>query len=335
MFSLDRYTALRHGAGLLDRSSRGRLSLTGRDRRAYLQGLLTNDIVALNSGTGCHAAYLTAQGRMIADMRVFEVGAALLVDMVGSVTATVQEKWEQFIFSEEVQITNFSTGTAQLGVYGPKAATVTEAALGTTDLQAMVVNANRTVEFDGASAIVLRSDDLGIKGFDIVIPAEHRVALAARLRSAGAMDVGVEAAEVLRIEAGRPLFHVDMDEQTIPLEAGIEDRVISLTKGCYVGQEIIIRMLHRGHGRVAKRLMGLTFEPEAAVPARGDRLRSGDRDVGAVTSAVSSPALGRPIALGYLHRDFLEPGTAVQVNDAVARVTALPFLTIPEQGPES
>ena len=102
-----------------------------------------------------------------------------------------------------------------------------------------------------------------------------------------------------------------MDEDTIPLEAGIEDRAISLTKGCYVGQEIIIRMLHRGQGRVARRLVGLALDPSATVPAKGDAIRVGDRQVGAVTSATHSPALERPLAMGYVHRDFTEPGTAV------------------------
>lgn len=328
MFSLDQYNALKDGAGLLDRSSRGRLSLTGVDRRAYLQGLLTNDILALGPGTGCYAAYLTAQGRMIADMRLFEIGDALLVDMAGAVTTAVRDLWDQFIFSEDVQIADVSAGTAQIGVYGPRAAQALEAALGLTDLEALPLYGNRRIDELGASPlhlIVLRSDDIGVDGFDLVVPVERKDEIAARLRAAGVMDVGHDTAEVCRIEAGRPLFAVDMDEQTIPLEAGIEDRAISLTKGCYVGQEIIIRMLHRGHGRVARRLVGLTFDAGAPVPARGDRLRAGDREVGLITSAALSPALGRPIALAVLHRDFTEPGAVVHANDAPATVTRLPF----------
>jgi folate-binding protein YgfZ len=144
--------------------------------------------------------------------------------------------------------------------------------------------------------------------------------------------IGVSAAtaEVCRVEAGRPLFHKDMDESTIPLEAGIEDRAISLTKGCYVGQEIIIRVLHRGHGRVARRLSGLAFDPSAPVPMPGDRIRSGEREIGVITSAVCSPALERPIALGYVHRDFSSPGMEVAVvrGDQLlaAVVVATPFV---------
>lgn len=327
MFSLDQYNALKDGAGLLDRSSRGRLRLTGVDRRAYLQGLLTNDILALGPGTGCYSAYLTAQGRMIADMRLFEIGDALLADMAGAVTTAVCDRWDQFIFSEEVQIADVSAGTAQFGVYGPRAAQALEAAFGLVALEALPLYGNRRIDAPGAGAldIVLRSDDVGVDGFDLIVPVERKEEVAGRLRATGAIDVGPDTAEVCRIEAGRPLFAVDMDEHTIPLEAGIEDRAISLTKGCYVGQEIIIRMLHRGHGRVARRLVGLAFDAGAPVPARGDRLCAGDREAGLITSAALSPALGHPIALAVLHRDFTEPGAVVHANDAPAIVTRLPF----------
>jgi folate-binding protein YgfZ len=117
-----------------------------------------------------------------------------------------------------------------------------------------------------------------------------------------------------------------MDEETIPLEAGIESRAISFTKGCYVGQEVIIRVLHRGHGRVAQKLVGLLMEPGQAVPAPGTTLQADGKDVGVVTSSAESPALGRPIALAYLKRDFIAPGTQVQLRAGMASVVALPFV---------
>jgi len=339
MFSLDQYRALHEGAGLVDRSSRGRLALTGADRRAYLQGLLTNDIAALAPGTGCYAAYLTAQGRMIADMRLFETGQALLVDLDGSLADAVRARWSQFIFSEDVEVADVSDTTAQLGVYGPRAAAVlaTGLAAGRQSgeeespdagcLESMPLHGSVSRLFRGASVVVLRSDDVGVMGFDVVVPSNLKDDVIAVLRQAGSTDVDPETAEVARVEAGRPLFLADMDTDTIPLEAGIEDRAISLTKGCYVGQEIIIRVLHRGHGRVARRLVGVTFDPSAAVPVKGARLRAGDREVGTITSAVASPALGRPIAIASVHRDFVEPGTVLSTADAAATVTALPFVS--------
>jgi folate-binding protein YgfZ len=132
-------------------------------------------------------------------------------------------------------------------------------------------------------------------------------------------------AETLRIETGVPRFGRDMDEETIPLEAGIESRAISFTKGCYVGQEVIIRVLHRGHGRVARKLVGLTIDG-SDVPQPGTRIASGDREIGEVTSSTMSPALQRPIALGYVHRDFVEPGTNVTIGTVGAHVAPLPFV---------
>lgn len=337
MSSADQYHALRHGAGLIDTSAaRGRLRLTGADRRAYLQGLLTNDILALGPGMGCYAAYLTAQGRMIADMRVFELGDALLVDLDATVAPSVRDKWEMFIFSEDVSVEDRSSATVELGIYGPHAARVlsdafaaeqaTPAPPSSEQLESMPVYACASLAFQGGAAIVLRSDEAGVMGFDVIIPAAAGDPLSARLRTAGAVVVGADAVEVCRVESGRPRFGIDMTEDTIPLEAGIEDRAISLTKGCYVGQEIIIRVLHRGHGRVARRLVGVSLDASAEVPPRGTLIRSAERDVGAVTSAVQSPALGRAIALGYVHRDVTTPGTALSVDGRPATVAALPFV---------
>ena len=339
MSLLDQYHALRRSAGILDRSARGRLLLTGADRRGYLQGLLSNDIDALVPGSGCYATYLTAQGRMIADMRVFETGEAVLVDLDGTTAQAVADRWSQFIFSEDVQVQNISASTAQIGVYGPRAADALVAAFNdgpppgeplpdARHLRSLPVYANTRWGFHGGPVSVLVSDDIGVMGFDVIVPVKDKDEVSTLLHGAGAIDAGMDAAEICRIEGGRPLFHTDMDEDTIPLEAGIEDRAISLTKGCYVGQEIIIRVLHRGHGRVARKLVGVALDPGGAAPSRGDRIMSGGRDVGSITSAVESPALGRPIALGYAHRDFVQPGTALEIAGVPASIAALPFVPV-------
>ncbi len=345
MISLEQYRALRDGVGFVNRSARGRLRLTGADRRDYLQGLLTNDIAALSPGTGCYACLLTAQGRMIADMYVIETGDAVLMDLERAVTARVGEHLAQFVFSEDVEVTDVSESTAQLGIFGPDAAHIVSrvfesrgSAPTTAALESLRVLENRTwnwsapPEHSTSPVILVRRDDLGGLGFDVWIGAEHSDALAAALRGAGALAVDPEVADVCRIENGRPLFGRDMTTDTIPLEAGLEDRAISLTKGCYVGQEIIIRVLHRGQGRVARRLVGLTLDPMANAPASGSTIRADDREIGLVTSAARSPALGRPIALGYVRRDFAEPGIAVTVVNGdqamPAVVTQLPFVGV-------
>jgi tRNA-modifying protein YgfZ len=336
----DDYRVLRQGAGIVDRSGRGRLTITGADRRSYLQGLLSNDIEALVEGSGCYATYLTAQGRMIADMRVFETGRSLIVDLDAALAESIAARWSQFVFSEDVQIANHSGSTAEVGVYGPAAARVAAEAIAGEDdgqarqieetLRATPVYANRAWNLAGVQVYVLASDEVGVRGFDLVVPSGIKEDVIALLRRAGGVPVGPAAVEACRIEGGRPRFRVDMNEDTIPLEAGIEDRAISLTKGCYVGQEVIIRVLHRGHGRVVRKLVGIVLEPGAAVPSAGDKIFSGDREVGAITSAVGSPGLGRPIGLGYVHRDFAQPGTSVTIDRVHATVTQLPFVPLDE-----
>src|SRR5207249_3648523 len=134
----------------------------------------------------------------------------------------------------------------------------------------------------------------GEPGFDLFVDRSAADAVRKTMHAAGAVELDAATAEALRIESGTPLFHRDMDEETIPLEAGIESRAISFSKGCYVGQEVVIRVLHRGHGRVARRLVGITLGGDR-VPASGATARASDRDVGQVTSAAWSPALQKPI----------------------------------------
>jgi folate-binding protein YgfZ len=334
MFSAEQYRQLREGVGLVSRPDRGLLSFAGADHADFLQGQLTNDVAALEAGTGCYAALLTANGRMIADMRVFETGDRLLMDVGADQAASLRERFDQMIFTEDVRVEDVSAAFRQLGVYGPGAARMIEKASGDAGLaqalEGLALHSSRDLAIGQAKSLIVRSRELGVDGFDLFVPAAVDAAVLENLLASGAALVDRETAEVTRIEAGHPLFHVDMDEETIPLEAGIEDRAISQTKGCYVGQEIIIRVLHRGHGRVAKRLVGLTLAAGAPVPTRGDAIVAGDKPIGSVTSATLSPALGRAIALGYVHRDSATPSTRLTIgpgggHDAV--VTALPFVS--------
>jgi folate-binding protein YgfZ len=330
------YQAARQRAAWIDRSSRGRLVVSGKDRASYLQGLLTNDIVALTAGSGCYAAYLTPQGRMISDLWVYELGDVILLDLPSVETKnTVLEKLDQFIFSEDVQLGDVTEVFAQIAVIGPASSQVVGALLAesATGLAALTEHACLRGSIAGGSAIVTRITDTGEPGFDVYVEKARLMALTTGLAAAGLTEVDKDTADILRVEAGVPLFHRDMDEDTIPLEAGIEARAINMNKGCYVGQEVIVRVLHRGHGRVAKKLEGLTLEGDA-VPSTGAAITNGDQEIGKITSAVRSPALDRPIALAYLHRDFLQAGTKVTVGTANAVVTALPFVTTDSSQPD-
>jgi folate-binding protein YgfZ len=318
------YAAVRSGAGLIDRSGTGRILLTGADRRSYLQGLLTNDIAALTPGTGCYAAMLTAQGRMMTDMRVLELGDGVLLGLPRQVTAAIRDHLDRFIFSEDVKVEDVTAAGAELGVYGPGALDVLAKA-GVEGAAPPALFQNVSTRIAGVDAVIVRSDEAGVAGYDVIVDASNLEAVTAALLAAGAVRVSDADAEAVRIESGRARFGVDMDADTIPLEAGLEERAISRSKGCYVGQEVIVRVQDRGHGRVAKRLVGLTFAAAAPVPATEARIVSGEREIGRVTSATWSPALARPVALGYVHRDFVEPGTQVVADGATAAVTALPL----------
>jgi tRNA-modifying protein YgfZ len=322
------YRAARHRAASIDRSDRGRILVTGTDRASYLQGLLTNDIAALREGTGCYAAYLTPQGRMISDLYLYELGDAILIALPRHAKDAVLTKLDRLIFTEDASVRDVTDAFSEVAMVGPAAADAAGAIIGnaaSAQIRALAEHGNVRVDFDGSPAIVTRITDTGAQGFEIYVERAKAEDLRSRLDAAGVVPVDAETAETLRIEAGVPVFGRDMNEETIPLEAGIEGRAVSFTKGCYVGQEVIVRVLHRGHGRVARKLVGLTIDGNR-VPSAGAPVRAGDREAGQVTSSALSPALDKPIALAYVHRDFVEPGTLVSVDGARAAVTGLPFV---------
>jgi len=277
MFSLDGYRALRTDGGVARRTDRGVLTITGADRAAWLQGLVTNDVASLAPGETRYAAYLTPQGRMITDLNVTSRADRLLLDVPAPLAASLRERLDGLIFAEDAQVLDSSATLEVWSSIGPN---------------------------DGAIT-------------DVIVEAgqPHGVSYP---------EINLDTFEVVRIERGLPRFLADMDTETIPLEAGIEDRAISFTKGCYVGQEVIVRVTHRGGGRVAKKLVRWKADPSAAVvPLSGARIFSEARDIGRLTSAAFSPGREAVVGLGYVHRDFVDPGTEVTVvwNDSRSKVT--------------
>ena len=346
MTALEPYRAARRGAAFIDLSARGRLVLTGADRASYLQGLLTNDVAALPPGEGCYSAYLTPQGRMIADMAVVNLGDELLLDVDAGVTAVLLERLREFVFTEDVTVEDRTAAWTALAVHGPEAAGIAAslarpaedgAPLGADALGRRPEYRQWSGRFGDAPVTVVRSDEIGEVGFVLYAETPAAPPLARALAGAGAAELDAETFALLRLEAGRPAFPADMNETTIPLEAGIESRAVSQTKGCYVGQEVIVRILHRGQGRVARRLVGLRFDRGDSPPDAGAALLAADRPdaeaVGAVTTARRSPALGRPIALGYVRRELAAAGTKLVATDGDRRLPAVvserPFLPLP------
>jgi folate-binding protein YgfZ len=305
------------------RRERGILRVTGRDRIEWLNGLLTNDLKSREGPRAVPALWLTPQGRMIADFVVLEVGTETWLDLPAPLAAVLAERLDRMIFAEDARVADASGELASTAIYGDDAIELLRqvAGSGAADPAALAV-----VGAPLGDGVVVYTHALasGLPGVHVYQP--HRDAeLFEHAMSASRRRMDDAEAAVLRIERGIPEFLVDIGEETIPLEAGL-DEVISHTKGCYVGQEIIVRIRDRAHGRVARKLVGLRF-PGGTAPHVPQGVMSDRRHAGRVTSAALSAAAGGPIGLATLLRDFTEPGAPVVLEDGTpAVVAALPFL---------
>jgi folate-binding protein YgfZ len=321
---VSQYRITAEGAGWAAKASRGRLRFDGRDGRAFLQALVSNDVASLAAGQGVYAVYLTPQGRMLADLRLYHRGDYLLADVPSGEAAALAARFDGLIFTEDVRVTDVSDRFGQLTVVGSAAdeAIARAFSFGVEDVRALPVLSQLRVP----GGFVARTDDADRPSFDLFVEpagdAGSQAAIVRDLEEAGAAPISADVLEGLRIAAGRPAFGQDMTHETIPLEAGLLDRAISTTKGCYVGQEVIVRVLHRGGGRVVKRLVRLVIRGDAGPrPEPGAAIFDDGREVGALTSVALSPAQDGIVALGYVHRDSAEPGRSLTIRES-AGVTA-------------
>lgn len=326
---------LRAGAALVAHADRGCVRVSGAERASWLQGLLTNDIEALTPGQGCYAAWLTPQGRMITDLVVLADDESLSLDVPAALSEGIVRQLNAAIFAEDVVLTDETGQWRTLGIHGAGAAqAVARSAVGSRPSNSTLTTERIDAwpEFThapvGTFGRLVRTFPYGVPGFTLRVAVDQADLWISRLRLAGATVTPAAALEFARIEAGRPQFLVDMDADTIPLEAGIENRAISFTKGCYVGQEVIVRVVHRGGGRVARKLVRLTIDGDSVPVARAG-VKADRGEIGRVTSAAWSPRLERAVALAYVHRDFTEPGTVLSVacdeSDVAAVVAAFPL----------
>jgi tRNA-modifying protein YgfZ len=305
------YAALTERCGLIDRSERGKLALSGPDAKGFLAGQVTNDIEALQPGTGCYAAFLTHKGKMLGDLRVLDVGEELLLDTERVALQALFDMIRRFKIGYELELHKRTVERGLLSLIGPHAARIAAAA-GLADVE----HANAPIEIDGTAALAARTDT----GVDLICDAVATERLTETLCGRGATAVSERAAEIVRVEHGRPRYGVDMDESTIPQEAGLNERAVSFTKGCYVGQETVARLYYRGKPNRALRGLRLS-EPAPS----GMELRLGEKAVGRLSSAAVSPRFG-PIGLGLVRREA-ESGASVSVgdDDVSATVVDLPF----------
>ncbi|MGE0822831.1 MAG: aminomethyltransferase family protein [Candidatus Binatia bacterium] len=324
---LAEYHAVRETVGLIDLSFRTQVRMTGEDRVSFLQGMVSNDVKALMPGRGCPATFLTEQGRIVADLRIYALETALLLDMDARIQEKTTEALSHFIIADDVEMEDLSAQQTTLSLQGPAAARVLTTVGVSLDIPEPLQH--KEVDLTGVPVRLVHVSDTGEDGYEMLIPteqAEHvwQVLLKAG-ESFGIRPVGLAALHMLRVEAGIPWYGLDMDEKRLVLEVGL-DRVISFKKGCYLGQEVVERASARGH--VNRKLSGLVIQSET-LPESGAKVFYDSQEVGWLTSVAHSPRFQQPIALAYIRREHLTPGTQLRIDSdgtpVIAEVTTLPF----------
>jgi folate-binding protein YgfZ len=319
------YETLRTGCGLLDRSERGKLALTGSGAVEFLNGQITNELADLRPGEGRYAAFLTNKGKMLGDLRVLAVGGddevqGLLLDTERIALQGLFDMIRRYKIGYDVQLHKRTLECSLLALIGPAARACASRAAGQTNVELLdAEHAHAAATIDERPVRLVATVD----GIDVLCASADRDAVWGALLAAGASAVGEDAAEILRVERGRPRYGVDMDDGTIPQEAALNERAVSFTKGCYVGQETVARLFYRG--KPNRHLRGLRISESAHPVATGEELRLGERVVGRLGSVVESPVHG-VIALALVRREA-GPGDSLAVGEhgVVASVVELPF----------
>jgi len=300
------YLALRESAGLVDRSDRDLIAVTGPDRISFLQGMVSSDVAALRPGEGQWSLLLAPQGKLVGILRLLATPDAVLADCDPGRGEPVAAQLQRFLVRVKTQVDEASAGWACLSLWGPDARRALEWAGPAVDLEAELSHR----AFDGA--ILVHAPLPGLPGYDVLVPRAEAhqwwKRLAATVRDIGGRPAGGTAATAVRVEAGVPLMGVDVDERTIPQEAGVVERAVSFTKGCYVGQELVARIDTRGH--VNRHLRVLRLHDDVPVPL-GSIVSLPGRDVGEITSVGESVTLRAPVGLALLRR---EAGPDAQVT---------------------
>jgi folate-binding protein YgfZ len=321
---LEEYTTLTERCGLVDHSERGKLALTGAGAAEFLNGQVTNELVGLNPGDGCYAAFLTHKGKMLGDLRILAVGndpdeepGELLLDTERGALQALFDMIRRFKVGYDVELHKRTLESSLLSLIGPDAeAVATKAFLLDEAKLPAHEHAHLLARLDRRPVRLIRTN----LGIDALFEAGALETMRDALEAAGAVSVSEAAAEIVRVEHGRPRYGIDLDESTIPQEAALNERAVSFTKGCYVGQETVARLYYKG--KPNRHLRGLRLS-EPTEP--GVLLALGEKSVGSLGSSVLSPGLG-PIGLALVRREA-EPGATVSVGElgASAVVVELPF----------
>jgi len=304
------YRQLREECGVVDRSDRGKLLVTGSEAAEYLQGQLTNDIEVLEPGEGCYAALLDRKGHMQADMRVLVVDREKIwIDTEPEAIAAARRHLEMYKVGRDAEVVDAGDERAIISLIGPRSAELA----GSSPLPEYC---HEEISVDGIECPAVGT----ALGIDLIPHAEDRERLIAALAEAGAPEVSADAVEIIRIESGVPRFGSEMDAATMPAEAGIVERAVNFEKGCYIGQETVARLHYKG--KPNRHLRGLRL---SASVAPGATLSLGEKEVGKLGGSCVSPA-HEAIGLAIVRREA-EPGTELFVGEdgVTAHVVDLPF----------
>src|SRR4051812_39647838 len=308
-------TALGAGCGVY-RLQRTLLSLTGRDRTRWLNGMVSNNIRDLASSHGVYAFVLTPQGHIQADVYAFNRGESLLVETDRVQAETLLRIFRKYIIMDKVEIEDLSEKVTVFGITGPNSADVL-AMLNAKDLGNLQVT---DLNWDGATLTLVRGDNPSFRNYELWVPAEHADSIWNALLQAGAVEVHEQTLETFRILCGIPKVGQDTREKTLPQETG-QERALNFNKGCYIGQEIVERI--RARGALHRAFMG--FEVEGHVTAAGTKIQSEGKEVGEITSIAAEPLKGKRLALGYLRKEFLASNKTLTAGEAKVKATTLPF----------
>jgi len=317
----EQYATLTARCGVVDRSERGKLALTGSGAVEFLNGQVTNELIGLKPGEGRYAAFLTHKGKMLGDLRILAVGpdpdaepSELLLDTERVALQSLFDMIRRFKVGYDVELHKRTLECSLLSLIGPQADELAQRTFGSGPRGDE--HDHCLVELGNHRVRSIRTD----LGLDLLFEADAASAIRAVLVDGDAVEVSEDSAEIVRVEHGRPRYGIDLDESTIPQEASLNERAVSFTKGCYVGQETVARLHYRG--KPNRHLRGLRLS-EPVEP--GAELRLGERTVGHLGSSVISPTFG-PIGLALLRREA-EPGAALTAGEgtATASVIELPF----------
>lgn len=322
------YRAARTSVAVADWGFHTLIRLTGPDRHSFLNRLVTNRVEP-SPGDGVHAFLLSSTGKPLIEMWIYDRGEDTLLEVPQSLRTRVRDDLERYHFREDLQVHDASADFAGLALLGPQAR-ATLSHVQQAPIPELPLYSCLDVDLEGVPALCCRTGRLGVEAYVLWVPRSRAAAAWETLLGATPAPeaIGMEALEVLRVEAGVPAYGLDYNEDTLYLEMAPMDSYVE-DKGCYIGQEVVARVLHQGH--VNRRLVGLEIEGEADDPAEpGSELLQGDAPAGRITTTVVSPALG-PIALGYVRRDHFAAGTELGLPDGrKVRVVDLPF-TLPEE----